>query len=147
MKNQRFNKVFSALAANKAEFMSFVRHPSLMSATDIWKPLFALREVMPTREYTEMLSAKKTQDVAELKWKRDNASKAVRMVWIKMPGEPIPKITASAVKPISKHTAPWKSHAAKSAAKTTAGAAKPTLKHTVPWKSKSCCKERSKDYG
>ena len=51
-----------------------------MSADGIRNLLCDLRKAMLTTKYAEMLevSAKMTQEVAELKWKRDNASKALR---------------------------------------------------------------------
>ena len=42
MKKQRFNKIVSDLAANKAFFMSFVRHPSVVSIDGIRSLLFCL---------------------------------------------------------------------------------------------------------
>ena len=55
LKKTRFNKVVSDLAAKKAFFMSFVRHPFLMSANGIMNLLVELREVMQTADYAEML--------------------------------------------------------------------------------------------
>jgi len=79
LKTQRFNKVLSDLAAKKAFFMSFLRHPCLMSADGIRKLLLDLRDVMRTQDYKKMLlvSAKKTEEVALLKSKRELARKAL----------------------------------------------------------------------
>ena len=69
LKKQRFNKVLSDLAAKKTFFMSFLRHPCLMSADGIRKLLLDLTDVMRTSDYKKMLlvSAKKTEKVALLK--------------------------------------------------------------------------------
>ena len=79
LKKQRFHKVLNDLAAKKAFFMSFLRHPCLMSADGIRKLLLDLREVMLTQDYKKMLlvSAKKTEEVALLKSKRELARKAL----------------------------------------------------------------------
>ena len=80
LKKQRFNKVLSDLAAKKAFFMSFLRHPCLMSADGIRKLLLDLRDVMRTQDYKQILivSAKKTEEVALLKSKREFARFAFR---------------------------------------------------------------------
>ena len=63
------------LAANKAFFMSFARHPSNLALQDITSLLNELREVMQSPEYKEMLrvSEKQLHEFKELKRKRDNA--------------------------------------------------------------------------
>ena len=75
MKKQRFNKIISDLAANKAFFMSFVRHPSVISVDGIRGLLHELKEVKKSKEYDEMVrvSMKKTEEVMELKRKRHQA--------------------------------------------------------------------------
>ena len=75
MKKQRFNKIVSDLAANKAFFMSFVRHPSVISVDGIRNLMNELKEVKQSREYNEMVrvSMKKTEEVVELKRKRQQA--------------------------------------------------------------------------
>ena len=62
MKKQRFNKIVSDLAANKAFFMSFVRHPSVVSIDGIRSLLFDLKEVKESPEYAEMVSVSKKKD-------------------------------------------------------------------------------------
>ena len=63
------------LAANKAFFMSFVRHPANLTSQDITSLLNELREVMQSPEYKEMLrvSEKQLDEFKELKRERDNA--------------------------------------------------------------------------
>ena len=74
------------LAANKAFFMSFVRHPSNLTFEGITSLLNDLAEVKQSQEYKEMLRAskKKTGEIAELKQKRDKARwllKRGRRLW------------------------------------------------------------------
>ena len=75
MKKQRFNKVINDLALNKAFFMSFVRHPCLLTAEGILNLLQELNEAKSSPEYKRMLevSARKTSELVDLKRTRDMA--------------------------------------------------------------------------
>ena len=75
LKKQRFNKVLNDDAANKAFFMTLVRHPKLMQVDNLMLLVKELKEVKESREYQEMLaaSAKKSDDDKELKRKRDDS--------------------------------------------------------------------------
>ena len=75
LKKQRFNKVLNDDAANKAFFMTLVRHPMLMRVEHLVHLVNELKEVKASREYQDMLaaSAKKSDDEKELKRKRDEA--------------------------------------------------------------------------
>ena len=65
----------SDFAANKAFFMSFVRHPSNLTLQDITSLLNELTEVMQSPEYKEMLrvSEKQLHEFKQLQRERDNA--------------------------------------------------------------------------
>ena len=65
----------SDFAANKAFFMSFVRHPSNLTLEDITSLLNELTEVMQSPEYKEMLrvSEKQLHEFKQLQRERDNA--------------------------------------------------------------------------
>ena len=80
LKKQRFNKMISDLAMNKAFFMSFVCHPWLLTAEGVLNLLRELNEAKSTPEYKKMLavSAKKPAELAALKGKRDMARLRLR---------------------------------------------------------------------
>ena len=80
MKKQRFNKVIGDIAAKKAFFMSFVRHPSYALEDGIRNLLDTLSEAMQTKEYQDMVrdSDKKTEEVTELKRKYHQARLAIK---------------------------------------------------------------------
>ena len=74
MKKQRFNEIINDLAMNKAFFMSFARHPSLLTAEGILRLLQELTDAKNSKEYRRMLEpSKKSLEVSELKRKRDQA--------------------------------------------------------------------------
>ena len=70
----------SDLAANKSFFMSFVRHPSVVSIDGIRSLLIDLKDVKESKEYAEMfaVSKKKTDEVKDLKRQRNQARLAVK---------------------------------------------------------------------
>ena len=80
LKKQRFNKVISDLAKNKAWFMSFVCHPCLSTADSVLKLLRRLIAAQQGPEYERMraVSAKKTSELVGLKRKRDAARLRLR---------------------------------------------------------------------
>ena len=75
MKKQRFDKIKSDLAANKTIFMSFVRHPFVISVDGIRAFLHELDELKQSKEYEKMfrVSMQKTEEVVELQRKHQQA--------------------------------------------------------------------------
>ena len=75
MKKQRFNKVINDIAANKAFFMSFVRHPRMRTLDGFVLLLTELEEVKTTDAYQEMVrqSQQRTEEATKLKKKRNLA--------------------------------------------------------------------------
>ena len=73
MKKQRFNKIVNDLAANKAFFFGFVRHPRLMTPDGILQLVEELTNINNSPECAEIvaISSKKTEELIELKRKRD----------------------------------------------------------------------------
>ena len=79
LKKQRINKIISALAANKAFFMSFIRFPSMKTLQGIDLLLNALQEMRETPAYLEMrrVSERRTEELTQLTRKRDEARERV----------------------------------------------------------------------
>ena len=75
LKKQRFNKVISDIAANKAFFFSFVKRPNWKSLRGIRELLDSLNQVKETDEYKHMaeISQKTTDVVTKMKKSRDKA--------------------------------------------------------------------------
>jgi len=80
LKKQRFNKVINDIARSKGFFMAFVRHPAMLNAEGIMRIMADLADTKLSKEYEQMkaTSAKKTEEVIELKRKRDSARLAVK---------------------------------------------------------------------
>jgi len=74
LKKQRFNKVINDYAANKAFFMSFVRHPCMQTVDGFRLLLSALHEHKQTDAYQNLVeqSKKRSEEAMELKRKRDD---------------------------------------------------------------------------
>ena len=75
LKKQRFNKVLNDYAANKAFFMTLVRHPTLIQVDNLMDLVKELNEAKQSKEYQAMVkaSAKKSGEDKELKRKRDES--------------------------------------------------------------------------
>ena len=75
LKKSRFNKVINDYAANKAFFMSFVRHPCMRTVDGFRLLLTELREMKTTEAYQNLVkkSKKRTEEATRLKLKRDDA--------------------------------------------------------------------------
>ena len=80
LKKQRFNKVINDIARNKGFFMTFVRHPAMLTAEGIMRIMVDLADLKKSSEYEKMTatSTKKTEAVLELKRKRETARLAVK---------------------------------------------------------------------
>ena len=59
LKKQRFNKVTSDLACNKAFFFSFVRHPAARTAQGILTTLETLTAIKQSTEYKKIVESSK----------------------------------------------------------------------------------------
>ena len=81
LKKQRFNKVINDIAANKAFFMSFVRHPRMHTLEGFDLLLTYLQEMKQTVACQEMVkqSEKRTEEATRLKRKRDDARFRLRL--------------------------------------------------------------------
>jgi len=75
LKKSRFNKVINDYAANKAFFMSFVRHPCMRTVDGFRLLLTELREMKTTEAYQNLVkkSKKRTEEATRLKLERDDA--------------------------------------------------------------------------
>ena len=80
LKKQRFNKVISDMAANKAFFFCFVKRPNWKSKCGIRELLDSLNELKETDEYKHVVefSLKKTDEVTEVKKSLDKARLAFK---------------------------------------------------------------------
>ena len=80
LKKQRFNKVVNDLSANKAFFFEFVKHPRLMTPDGILLLVEELAKIKNSPENAEIVrvSSKKTEELKELKRKRDSMRRAVK---------------------------------------------------------------------
>ena len=80
LKKQRFNKIISDISANKAFLFTFVRPPGLRTPDGILQLVQELTEVRSSPEYAEIVrvSSKKTEEVTELKRKRDSVRLAAK---------------------------------------------------------------------
>ena len=75
LKKQRFNKVISDIAANKAFFMSFIRYPCMRTVDGFGLLLNKLAEMKATPAYQKIFaqSQKRSAERTQLKRKRDKA--------------------------------------------------------------------------
>ena len=81
LKKQRFNKVINDMACKKSLFMSFVRFPARLHNEDSIKSLLLdIQNVMDGAEDKKSveISKKKSKELAELKYNRDQARKNLR---------------------------------------------------------------------